>query len=57
MIRIGKDIKKWSVRHIEEQGFTFKSVVNVNTHFIKSVQLSSLSFNILVLFPNDAFIG
>lgn len=42
MIRIGKEVKKWSVRRIQEQGFTFKSVVNVNTHFIKPVQLSGL---------------
>lgn len=40
MIHVGKEVKTWSVRYIQEQGFTFKSVVNVNTHFIKTVQLS-----------------
>lgn len=47
--------KYCSIGCTQEQGFTFKSVVNVNTFFVKPLQLSG--FDLTFLFPTDAFIA
>lgn len=43
--------KYWSVGCVQEQGFTFEPVVNVNTLFIKPLQLSHFDSRFFSYFP------